>query len=428
MKRFGACLVFLLCIQLFPVFVMETSAIPVFARKYRTSCTTCHIMITKRNAFGEAFRKNGYRIGDDDDFFTKEKPVSLGAEAWKRKFPDAVWPSKIPGAVPVAFVADLSVDWLEGLQQPEFFTPKRFWAVWAGTLGNTVSFWSEFKIYERSDELPLSSKRPHFTEFALQWNDMLGFWGIEDVFNIKLGRFEVGAIQSFKSNNRLTIERYNTVFATTDSNFRFQIPQDGIEINGILFDRFEYSTGVVNGIGMSPVSDYALKGKDYYYRIAYKFGGMPFTGPEMGDTLSSGENWRDDSIQISQFGFFGDHSFRFNRIGFDVRALYNRFEISTQFWKGKDFDPNATGLDLTNTVWFAEGQVRIFPWMYVVARYEYEDRIEESTGREIAKDKRLILSLAMIQFANLKWNVEHLRPIDDNAKGKEYRIQVKVAF
>ncbi|MFQ5559580.1 MAG: hypothetical protein ACE5FU_03205, partial [Nitrospinota bacterium] len=60
----------------------SASAIPVFARKYKTSCTTCHVAIFKRNAFGDAFRKNGYRMPGDDSFFVKEKPVSLGADSW----------------------------------------------------------------------------------------------------------------------------------------------------------------------------------------------------------------------------------------------------------------------------------------------------------------------------------------------------------
>ena len=37
-------------------------AIPAFARKYKTSCMTCHVAYPKLNAFGEAYRLNGYQI------------------------------------------------------------------------------------------------------------------------------------------------------------------------------------------------------------------------------------------------------------------------------------------------------------------------------------------------------------------------------
>ncbi len=58
----------------------EASAIPTFARKYRTSCSTCHRAIPKRNAFGEAFRRNGYQIPTGDERYIKEivKGISNG--------------------------------------------------------------------------------------------------------------------------------------------------------------------------------------------------------------------------------------------------------------------------------------------------------------------------------------------------------------
>src|SRR5688572_30206606 len=42
-------------------------ALPIFARRYQTSCTTCHAIIPKLNPFGMAFRNNGYRIPGNDE-------------------------------------------------------------------------------------------------------------------------------------------------------------------------------------------------------------------------------------------------------------------------------------------------------------------------------------------------------------------------
>jgi hypothetical protein len=49
-------------IAVLPVFVpiKDASAVPAFARKYGTSCYTCHSGFPARNAFGEAFKNNGY--------------------------------------------------------------------------------------------------------------------------------------------------------------------------------------------------------------------------------------------------------------------------------------------------------------------------------------------------------------------------------
>src|SRR3990170_7009566 len=78
--------------------VRPAEAIPAWSRKYQTSCSTCHAVYPKLNHFGKAFRNNGYRFpGGEDETATKETPVSLGADAYKKMFPRALWPSDIPG-------------------------------------------------------------------------------------------------------------------------------------------------------------------------------------------------------------------------------------------------------------------------------------------------------------------------------------------
>lgn len=37
-------------------------SLPLFARKYKTPCTTCHVAFPRLNAFGMQFRQNGYRM------------------------------------------------------------------------------------------------------------------------------------------------------------------------------------------------------------------------------------------------------------------------------------------------------------------------------------------------------------------------------
>src|SRR3972149_6524332 len=82
----------------------KADAIPVFARKYRTVCSTCHAgSFPKLNAFGAAFRQNGYRIPVGDEKFVKEEPIPLGAPAWAQVWPDAIWPGEISTIPPIAF-------------------------------------------------------------------------------------------------------------------------------------------------------------------------------------------------------------------------------------------------------------------------------------------------------------------------------------
>src|SRR5512146_1788715 len=77
-------------------------AIPAFARKYGTSCLTCHTVFPKLTPFGEAFRRNGYRFPGVDSDYVKQETVPLGQEANKKTFPRSVWPATIPSSLPVA--------------------------------------------------------------------------------------------------------------------------------------------------------------------------------------------------------------------------------------------------------------------------------------------------------------------------------------
>ena len=77
-------------------------AIPTFARKYGTSCLTCHTVYPKLTPFGEAFRRNGYRFPGVDSDYVKQETVTLAQEANMKNFPNAVWPSTIPNSVPIS--------------------------------------------------------------------------------------------------------------------------------------------------------------------------------------------------------------------------------------------------------------------------------------------------------------------------------------
>src|SRR5512136_2316799 len=87
--------VFLLSILILVVLLAASTsalAVPAFARKYGTSCLTCHVVYPKLTPFGEAFRRNGYRFPGVDGDFVKQEAVALGQEANKKTFPNSVWP------------------------------------------------------------------------------------------------------------------------------------------------------------------------------------------------------------------------------------------------------------------------------------------------------------------------------------------------
>jgi hypothetical protein len=80
------------------VAMRDARAVPSFARKYQTSCQTCHTVYPALNPFGEAFRRNGYRFpsqgGSTDLDQVKSEMIPLGQDEYKAPFPDAGWPDK----------------------------------------------------------------------------------------------------------------------------------------------------------------------------------------------------------------------------------------------------------------------------------------------------------------------------------------------
>lgn len=131
-------------------------AIPAFARKYQTSCTTCHNNFPELNDFGEAFKKNGFKFPKDDESFVKEPPVLLGAKAQKEEFPNAVYPGEIPGTLPLGFRYSGFFNWNKkqppALQaagfvpQTDLFAPNTFTVIAAGSMGSNLSFWIDDDI------------------------------------------------------------------------------------------------------------------------------------------------------------------------------------------------------------------------------------------------------------------------------------------
>ena len=130
------------------------AAIPAFARKYETSCLTCHSVYPRLTPFGEAFRRNGYRFPGVDGDFVKQSTIALGQEANKKTFPRTVWPASLPGSVPLAFGVNGQATWYPSstasvpranrgtsLTLDDIISEGHLWA--GGAIDDTVTFWAE---------------------------------------------------------------------------------------------------------------------------------------------------------------------------------------------------------------------------------------------------------------------------------------------
>lgn len=379
------------------IFIDQAFAIPTFARKYRTSCNTCHVAMPKRNAFGDAFRRNGFQIPGGDAAYVKEEPVSLGAEAWKRVWPEAVWPGTMPATVPISFYGHQRFFWREeATADTGFDAPHELEMLFGGDFGEKISFFGEWLVYEKgkTDEGRLGA-------LYVQFNDLL--FDTPDMLNLKFGKFETGASRGFKDNNRLTLEHpmpYDYTVSGAGADLSLHTKQSGLELNGIVNSRVEYAFGIVNGNGSTSENN---SNKDGFYRLAYKFGGIGFdgSGAEPEEELVEKDNWRDDSVTVGTFGYFGQPSDGedYQRLGIDLRVLCNRLDLGTAVVFGED--DVVGGPDIDSSSFFVDAQYLFYPWLIGVLRYEQKDF--DNTQEDVGK---IIANLTLLQRANLRWTLE----------------------
>ncbi|MCQ9208902.1 MAG: hypothetical protein NG712_05960 [Omnitrophica bacterium] len=398
-----ACLSFTLTLFVF-AFIQRAEAIPTFARKYRTSCTTCHIGFNRLNPFGGAYRQNGYQIPQAQEVvYVKEEPVSLGAPAWKKVWPEGVWPGAIPQFVPISMMVHQRTIWNESassrdVAEVNFSMPHEWELIIGGNFGDIASFFGEFVLVEDGNVEGVQ-------RLFLQLNDLLaGPYDIlpEDALNLKLGYFDIAA-DPFPNPIRRTLNRYlPSDYVVGGGGFKLRNSQGGLELNGVIKRRLRYALGLVNGNSSKAGDDNSQK--DPYWRLAYKWGGLAFdgSGEELGEELKQTENWVDNAFTLGSFGYYGKETVSsssndLQRLGFDCHLQWQDFDFSGAMVFGEDDDPNATGIGVDTQAWFTQLEYIIYPWLISTLRYEQLDY--DDTTNDL---KRLIPSLAIYGRANIR--------------------------
>ncbi len=383
----------------------ESYGIPAFARKYKTSCATCHNGFPKLNAFGEAFRRNGYQFpGGTDAEFTHEEAVPLGSDGNKRAFPDAIWPGSLPGTSPISLFFNGEIDYNPNSQSGnERFTfdglGNSIEAVAAGTLGEDLSFWGH-AILNSDGSLELN-------RMFLIFSNLIGN---SYAFNAKVGVIEPGLF-SF-STHRAWMEGYwFTTRAFSDSGMAWTMEetQKGIELNGMFQGRFGYNVGIVEGFG-NPHSD-----KDFYGHVTYKFAGLPLDGVvQAGSVQNNSQPYMDNSLTLGAFVYAGQASLgdpgspqmnSFTLYGGDFNGYYDRFNLFGGLQLRKDDSPFVTlaGTSAKTTVWFTELDVTVFPWLLPGVRYEVWNGQALNAGNVVSfSDSQIVPGIVALIRPNVK--------------------------
>jgi len=317
-------------------------AIPTFARKYQTSCITCHTVYPKLNDTGEAFRRNGFQFPTGEDILVKEEPVKLGTDSYKAMFPNSIWPSTLPSIPPISiFAQEQNIVNLKPQGQEktlDFAFPSDIEFIGAATFGQDIS--SLYNIgFSPAGSVSVGRVFVQFSNL-FSWNaeeDEDGThegsrWAVlpPHALNLKIGKIDPGVIPHVISEESFPLLQFPAMTSNTfilgQTGFALFAEQPAIEINGIIEQYWSYCVGIANGGSAAFLPEDDNTFKDVYFRVARKWYGFPLDGvvgaAEQGEKGAKNATqaqppddsiynkpgldfWRAVSLETGVFGWFG---------------------------------------------------------------------------------------------------------------------------
>jgi hypothetical protein len=359
------------------------SEIPAFARKYRTSCTTCHTAAPKLNVLGEAFRLNGYRFPDNDALLRRDQAVPLGSDEWKDLWPRGIWPGELPGIPPIALRVQNDVEFTRDPASESgvnFRFPEEVYLLAGSTLGDKISVFLESE-WSRERGVELLQAKLKFQDL-LPWLPprALNLWvGLQNLYLFTFADRQIDRAgrqnfqwQQFRMSN-LELENPTTGERLRSANeFQLRQTQPALELNGLLGGRLYYGIGLAQGTTASTTDD--NNRKDFYYKIRYKLGGLGLDGRYRGDAkpvLGGGGQLLDRTLTFEHFGYVGEQPVAGSRqdnhrsFGVAARGLWGHIDVGLGYVWGRNDNPwgvDAPGSLASRSV-FAKGEYLVFPWL-----------------------------------------------------------------
>ncbi|HET9553353.1 MAG TPA: hypothetical protein VFP50_10325 [Anaeromyxobacteraceae bacterium] len=386
------------------------SAIPAFARKYATSCLTCHTVYPKLTPFGEAFRANGYRFPGVDSDLVKAEQVVLAQEANKKTFPNSVWPASIPAAVPLAIGANGTARLFPSSRSSAGVAASgaRFTTqdlvgeahLWAGAaLDDSTTLWGELTFADGGAEVEHAQ---------ILFNDLLG---PKHALNVIVGHgfpnvTQYGPHSSYLADVLLpTVPVTDLYGLTSGAAWSLTGNYTGVEANGVLADgRLDWALGVNAG-----PTDRISSSDNVYGRIGLKVGGMRLDGEGSTGAADALHPWAEDAIGVYAFAYRSDarftvgtdlHSDVAPAYGVGARLQSGSAELNAAYYTERHGAATDAFGKVNADVWFAELSYVLFPWMVPALRVEGVTL--KPSGGDSVSDLHLMPGLAFAIRPNVK--------------------------
>ncbi|MGD0585748.1 MAG: hypothetical protein ABSA86_08230 [Oryzomonas sp.] len=452
----GSCLA-----QLFVV--VPSHAIPAFSRTYKVECSTCHTIYPELNEYGEAFLKNSYvyfgksrnaakekeaaapaepakpaaAVTDvkgegDADKLSKLKAGAMGASGATAPEPaaEATSPANgaagggeakseglllagIPELLPISFTASVQGTYNRN-QANELDLSSRVLKLNAGgNFREKVAFFATYVAYSENTSNIINTNTTSTTPAnnSTNINEMYVIWrhAFDTPINFRVGRMEP-KLCLWKSNNKLSVTNSFAPYSYTVgvSEFAIQQPQDALEANAVLGNRFFIAGGVVNRKFQNT--------KEGYGHISYKFGGADYLANEPEVDLAKEESIFDFlAVTVGAYGYYGKNGTpnttpgialiqnTYYRSGVDMDIIYKLFRLRLAGVLGDDDNSNLSAVapvEVKSYVAAVEGEYTFLKNLIGAFRFEYQD-----DGRGLVR--RYIPTLAYSPLENVKVVLEY---------------------
>jgi hypothetical protein len=346
-------------------FAPRARAIPAFARKYGTSCLTCHTVFPKLTPFGEAFRRNGYRFPGVDSDYVKQETVTLGQEANKKTFPNSVW----PGTLPITSTAGRAAQPGTVLVLQDLVNEGHLWA--GGAVDDTITYWGEV-TFANDGTVSLE-------HFQMLFGDLVG---PKHAVNLIVGRgfpnvTPFGPHSSFIADQMMPNAPVGALLGN-GSGFQLVDNYNGAELNGVIAGRFDYALGLNSGA--SAVS-FRTPTEDFYGHVVVKLGGMRMDGEGSTGAADPLHPWAETALTVYGFGYRSNTFLKADAPpapsdtattwGIGGRAQWGSADL-TAGWYHEEHDHGMDdGTAATARVLWGELSYILFPWMVPAIRVEH---------------------------------------------------------